>query len=204
MPLRLALLGDSLAAGVGAARPQDALGPLLAADLAAAGLPAQHRVLAVSGARSDALAGQVAAAGDWPQLAVVVVGANDLTHFVPVADAAAGLRAAVGALRGAGVQVVLVPAPDLSVLAHVPPALREQARTWSEALRRAQVAVAQEAGAFVADTSAASAAFAGDPAMFSPDRFHPSSRGYRLIAATIAPVVRSAAREVVPEPGPGS
>lgn len=193
-PLRLALLGDSLAAGVGASTRADTLGPLLVADLAAAGVPAEHRVFAVSGARSTALAGQVAAAGAWPQLAVVVVGANDLTHFVPVAEAVADLAAAFGVLRAAGAEVVLVPAPDLSVVAHVPPALRDLARAASEGLRNAQVRAAAAAGVRVADTAAASAVFARDPAMFSADRFHPSSAGYRLVAGAVAPTVRAAAR----------
>jgi lysophospholipase L1-like esterase len=196
-PLRLALLGDSLAAGVGAAGTRDTLGPLLSADLAAAGVPAEHRVFAVSGARSAALAGQVAAAGAWPQVAVVVVGANDLTHAVPVAQAASHLAAALATLRGAGAEVVLVPAPDLGLVAHVPPALREFARTASAQLRAAQVRVAGAAGARVADTTAASAVFARDRSMFSADLFHPSPAGYRLVAADVAPTVRAAARAVL-------
>ena len=193
-PLRLALLGDSLAAGVGAADARDTPGPLLTADLVAAGIPAEHRVFAVSGARSTALAGQVAAAGTWPQVAVVVVGANDLTHAVPVAQAVAELAAALTALRATGAEAVLVPAPDLSVVAHVPPALREFARTASAQLRTAQTRAAAAAGVAVADTSTAAAVFARDPSMFSPDRFHPSAAGYRVIAADVAPLVRAAAR----------
>lgn len=196
-PLRLALLGDSLAAGVGAGGTRDTLGALLEADLAAAGIQVEHRVFAVSGARSTALAGQVAAAGTWPQLAVVVVGANDLTHAVPVGQAVADLAAALASLRGAGAEVVLVPAPDLSVVAHVPPELREFARTASAGLRTAQTRAAVAAGVRVADTSAASAVFARDPSMFAPDRFHPSPAGYRRIAADVAPLVRAAARAVL-------
>ncbi|MGI4894146.1 MAG: SGNH/GDSL hydrolase family protein [Janthinobacterium lividum] len=195
MPLPLALFGDSLAAGVGATTVADTLGPLLAAELAAAGVRAQHKVFAVSGALSSALAGQVERAGSWPRLAVVVVGTNDLMHLVPVARAAQDLAVAVRTLRATGVQVVLVPTPDLSIVAHVPPALRELARAASEGLRSAQLRVALEAGAFVADTADASAVFADDPSMFSSDLFHPSSRGYRLIAATIFPVVLAAAAE---------
>jgi lysophospholipase L1-like esterase len=192
--LRLALFGDSLAAGVGAATRADTLGPLLSAGLERAGTAVEHRVFAVSGARSTALVGQVAVAGSWPQLAVVVVGANDLTHFVPVAEAVADLTAALDALRAAGTEVVLVPAPDLSIVAHVPPALRDYARTASDDLRTAQVRAAEAVGVRVADTSTASAVFAGDPSMFSADLFHPSSAGYRVVADAVAPVVQAAAR----------
>jgi lysophospholipase L1-like esterase len=37
-------------------------------------------------------------------------------------------------------------------------------------------------------------AFAADPAMFSADRFHPSSAGYARIAEVLAPHVLDAAR----------
>src|SRR5918911_2937146 len=84
MTLRLAILGDSIAYGVGAAQPADAIGPRLVRDLAAAGLPAQSRTFAVPGARSSDLAGQARAARPWrPDVAVILVGANDLTHLIP-------------------------------------------------------------------------------------------------------------------------
>ena len=37
-------------------------------------------------------------------------------------------------------------------------------------------------------------AFAGDPAMFSADRFHPSSAGYAAIASALTPAVLAVAR----------
>ncbi|MFD0483018.1 SGNH/GDSL hydrolase family protein [Kineococcus sp. GCM10028916] len=199
-PVRLALFGDSLAAGVGATSRPDTLGPLLSADLASTGVEVEHRVYASSGARSVALAGQVATAGGWPRLAVVVVGANDLTHFVPVPEAVAHLAAALGALRRDGVEVVLVPAPDLGVVTLVPPDLRGYARDAGLALRTAQRRAAEAAGVHVVDTSAASELFAADPSMFSADRFHPSSAGYRVIAAAVAPVLRAAARALLQTP----
>ena len=57
--LRLALIGDSLAYGSGAAGPRDALGPRLAAALTDAGYDVELSVLAVPGAVSRDLAGQV-------------------------------------------------------------------------------------------------------------------------------------------------
>src|SRR5436305_11905314 len=98
-PLRLAVLGDSITYGTGASRAADTLGPRLVAALEAAGVPAEHRVLAVPGAVSAGLAAQVERAVAWrPQLVVVVIGANDLTHFVTPVSAAGALAAAVRAL----------------------------------------------------------------------------------------------------------
>ena len=196
-PLRLALLGDSLAHGTGAARPSEALAPRLAAALSAAGVVAVDRVFAVPGARSADLADQVARAASWrPDLAVVVIGANDLVQQVSVASAAEQLGRAVAALRARGADVLVVVAPDLSVLAAVPATGRGFVRAASTLLREAQVDAVVTAGGRVVDLAPQlSSAFAADPALFSADRFHPSSAGYALIADALGPVVEEAARE---------
>ncbi len=198
--LRLAVLGDSIAYGTGAARAADTLGPRLVAALEAADVPAEYRVFAVPGAVSADLVAQVERARAWrPQLVVVVIGANDLTRFVPAERAASALGAAVRALRAAGAQVVLAPAPDLSIVPHVPPFLREIVRAGSAVLRAAQVRVVRAEGGLLADADGAtSAAFAADPGLFSVDRFHPSSAGYAVIARALAPVVADAARRILP------
>jgi lysophospholipase L1-like esterase len=195
MTLRLAVLGDSIAYGVGAAQPADAVGPRLTRDLAAAGLHAHARTFAVPGARSADLARQAQAARLWqPDVAVIVIGANDLTHLVPPDRAAAQLGEAVRQLRAADVEVVVAPAPDLSVIPHVPPAMRALVQAGSTLLRRAQARETLAAGGRIADPEGStSAAFAADPALFSRDRFHPSSAGYAMIAKALAPAVRAAA-----------
>ena len=195
MSLKLAVLGDSIAFGQGAARTEDTIGARLTAALDAAGTPTELRVCAVPRARSDALAEQVRQAADWDaQVALIIIGANDLTHFVPPQQAAGLLGDAVRVLRSAGTQVVVSPAPDLSVVPWVPPQLRDLVKNASAALRRAQTEAAFGAGARVADLGRAMAAvFAGDVGMFSDDRFHPSSAGYALIAAALLPAVSAAA-----------
>ncbi|WP_092863255.1 SGNH/GDSL hydrolase family protein [Quadrisphaera sp. DSM 44207] len=195
MTLRLVLLGDSIASGTGAARAADALAPRLAAALCATGTPTESACVAVPGARSADLAVQVERAAPWrPDVAVVVVGANDLTRQVPPAQAAADLGRAVRGLRALGAQVVVVPAPDLSVLAHVPPAARGLVRAASALLRGAQARAVLAEGGRVADLGGrTTAAFASDPSLFSADRFHPSSAGYAVIAEALLPAVRAAA-----------
>ena len=203
MKIQFAVLGDSIAYGQGATRAQDTVGPRLVADLASAGIAAELRVFAVPRSCSDALAGQVRQAIAWgTKLALIVIGANDLTHFVPTAQAAGQLGDAVRTLRAAGTQVVVMPAPDLSVVPWVPPQLQAMVKNGSELLRRAQVLAAQGQGARVADVDGgAAAAFASDTNMFSADRFHPSSAGYALIAEALAPAVRAAAQAAVAQLG---
>jgi lysophospholipase L1-like esterase len=195
--LRLAVLGDSIAFGIGASRASETLASRLVAALATAGVPAESRVFAVPGAVSADLAPQVERARAWrPDVAVVVVGANDLTRLVPPDRAAAALGSAVRELTSAGASVVVAPAPDLSVVPHVPPAFRAIVRLGSQALRRAQVRAAGRQGALVADAEGTtSAAFVRDPSLFSADRFHPSGAGYGVIAAALGPAVVQAARQ---------
>ncbi len=195
MTLTFAVLGDSIAYGQGASRPADTVGARLAADLATSGTPTDVHVFAVPGADSRGLAGQVRrATACEPDLALIIIGANDLTHFVPAPQAAALLGDAVRALRAAGAEVVVAPAPDLSVVPWVPEHVRMVVRAGCQMLQQAQIQAARAAGARVADVGGSSSAgFAADPALFSPDRFHPSSAGYALIAGALAPTVRAAA-----------
>jgi len=196
LPLRLAVLGDSIGYGQGARQPDERLGPRLAVALTDAGIDVDLHVLAVPRSTSADLAAQVARAEQLrADLAVVVIGANDLARFVPPADAARALESAVAGLQSAGADVVVVPAPDMSVVPFVPPALRPLVRSACSALQRQQQRVARAAGAAFADIGpAVGAAFAADPQLFSADRFHPSSAGYARIVAALAPTVVAAAR----------
>ncbi|MGY1605766.1 MULTISPECIES: GDSL-type esterase/lipase family protein [unclassified Geodermatophilus] len=196
-PLRLVVLGDSIGFGTGAARVEDGLGPRLARALRDEGIATDLTVLAVPGAVSRDLAAQVRRAAPLgADLAVVVIGANDLARFVPVDAATAALGAAVADLRAAGTDVVVVPAPDMSSVPFVPPAFRPAVQAACAVLQQRQAAVARAHGAVVAPVAAeVGRAFTADPAMFSADRFHPSSAGYARIAAALAPALLAAARD---------
>ncbi|MEV4349686.1 SGNH/GDSL hydrolase family protein [Actinoplanes sp. NPDC049596] len=195
MTLRFAVLGDSIAYGQGASAPADTVAARLSADLSAHGVPNEPRVLAVPGAQSRDLPAQAERARAWPpDVALIIIGANDLTRFVPPPQAVAHLTTAVRALRSVGAEVVVAPAPDLSVVPWVPPEMRALVRAGSRVLHDAQTEAVRAEGGHVADIGMTSAAgFAADPSLFSADRFHPSSAGYAVIAAALAPAVRTAA-----------
>jgi lysophospholipase L1-like esterase len=142
----------------------------------------------------------VASAVAWaPELVVIVIGANDLTHLEATDTAVLALAGAVRDLRSAGAQVVVAPAPDLSAVPHVPVLLRDVVRAVGDEFRSRQVAAVLAEGAWVADEDQrASRAFAVDPSLFAADRFHPSGAGYAVIADSLMPAVLRAARRIEP------
>ncbi|GAA2146663.1 SGNH/GDSL hydrolase family protein [Kitasatospora kazusensis] len=189
-PILLAFLGDSTAAGLGVARGQETPGALLAAGLAAV---AERRVrllnVAKSGARSADLARQVElAVAQRPDLAVVMIGANDVTRHTPAAQSVRQLGEAVRALRAAGCEVVVGTCPDLGTIKPVRPPLRWVARRLSRQLAAAQtIAVVGNGGRTVSLGSLLGPEFAARPEMFASDRYHPSAQGYATAAMALLP-----------------
>ncbi|WP_284749012.1 SGNH/GDSL hydrolase family protein [Amycolatopsis sp. RTGN1] len=196
--LRFSVLGDSLAAGVGAARPEDTLGQRLARRLRAAGHAVDLHGFGVPRARSDDLERQVGVAlRTGVDLALIVIGTNDLARFVPPAIAAGQLHEAVARLVGAGSRALVVPAPDLGIVSWVPAQYRQLVTAASGQYARAQAdAVIRAGGAVAAPGPELGARFAADPALFSADRFHPSSAGYGVIADALAPHVLAVAADL--------
>ncbi|HEX2361091.1 MAG TPA: SGNH/GDSL hydrolase family protein [Jiangellaceae bacterium] len=211
-PISVVVLGDSSAAGVGVQTPQETPGAMLAAGLAAiAERPVQLTVVARIGAQTSHLAGQIReAAHARADLAVVMVGANDVTHRVRPTISVRLLDEAVRQLRSAGAAVVVGTCPDLGTVEPIPHPLRWIARRASRRLAAAQTVVAVEAGArTVSVGSILGPEFAAAPSqMFSPDGFHPSSAGYAAAAAAMLPAAASAlhlsrAEDERPEPARG-
>ncbi|RSN70685.1 MULTISPECIES: SGNH/GDSL hydrolase family protein [Actinomadura] len=195
-PLSLVVLGDSTAAGLGVHTPAETPAAVLAGGLAElAGRPVRLTNVARPGARSAALAGQVERALEVrPDLAVVMVGANDVTSRVPAAESVRHLAEAVARLREAGAQVVAGTCPDLGSVKPLMQPLRWIARRASRQLAAAQtIAVVERGGRSVSIGDLLGREFAADPhAMFSADRYHPSARGYAAAAAALLPSLASA------------
>lgn len=198
--LRLVLLGDSAALGVGVDWLADTVGGQLARLLAeGGGAGARHVLLSsvgVSGSRSTDLATQVARAllGDRPDVAVVLIGANDATGLRSPVDAAAHLGAAVRRLREAGVQVVVGTCPDLGAARSIAVPLRQVTGWLGRRIARAQRDAVAEAGGAVVDLAGETGAvFRADAGTLCYDGFHPSADGYRVWAHALFPAVEEAA-----------
>jgi lysophospholipase L1-like esterase len=194
--VRLTVIGDSSAAGYGADVPRNTPGALIAAGLAEQlRRPVDLHCFAVVGAESRALEPQVERALEVdPQVAVILVGGNDVTHRRPVSEAIHHLVDAVRQLRTAGAEVVVGTCPDLGTIQPIQPPLRWMARRWSRQMAAAQtIAVVEAGGRTVSLGDLLGPAFTAEPdRMFSWDRFHPSGDGYAVAAAAMLPTVVAA------------
>lgn len=217
-PLDLLLLGDSIAAGLGADGPKGTFGAQLARRLAKrARRSVRLHTAAVVGAESSMLRAQLAglSAGYRPDVAVIVVGGNDVTHRVKVGESCRHLAEAVSTLREQGVPVVVGTCPDLGALTVLQQPLRTLAGVASRQLAAAQRDVAIEHGALAVSLSQVVGPFfvTRPHEMFAVDRFHPSTAGYKRMAKAVLPsvlVALSLAEKLphghhgpVEEPGPG-
>ena len=202
-PVELLMLGDSTAAGLGADHRYQTIGAILATGLAAImGRPVELINEAVIGAESSDLPAQLSRAlarMNQPDVAVILIGGNDVTHRIDRRTAVKHLERTVRYLRTLGVPVVVATCPDLGTVEPIPFPLSELVRRWSRELAAAQTVAVVEAGArTVSMGDLLGPEFEASPAvMFSKDRFHPSAAGYARVASALLPSV-AAALEVWP------
>ncbi|MFJ8233097.1 SGNH/GDSL hydrolase family protein [Streptomyces sp. NPDC094448] len=205
-PLFLGLLGDSTAAGQGVRRAGQTPAALLASGLAAvAEQPVDVVNVALPGARSDDLDRQVTLllsdTSRLPDVCVIMIGANDVTHRMPPTESVRHLAAAVRRLRTAGAEVVVGTCPDLGTIEPVYQPLRWLARRVSRQLAAAQTIVTvEQGGRTVSLGDLLGPEFAANPReMFSIDNYHPSAEGYATAAMAMLPTL-CAALGLWPEP----
>ena len=161
--------------------------------------------VAVTGAESSHLDAQIdrlLAQAPRPDAALIMVGANDVTHRVRPAVSVRHLGLAVARLREVGCEVVVATCPDLGTIEPVAQPLRLIARRWSRDLAAAQtVATVEAGGRTVSLGDLLGPEFRRAPGeMFSADRFHPSAVGYAAAAAAVLPSI-CAALELWPDGG---
>jgi lysophospholipase L1-like esterase len=197
-PMELLMIGDSSAAGLGADVGVQTIGAILATGVSAfGGRRVRLTNLAVVGAVSGDLDLQVANALDTvsrPDVAVILIGTNDITHRIDKSIAVRHLESAIRRLRDVGAEVVVGTCPDLGAVQPIAQPLRALARRWSRDLAAAQtVAVVEAGGRTVSLGDILGPEFEQRPhELFSHDRFHPSAAGYARAASVLLPTLCSA------------
>ncbi|MGH3743504.1 MAG: GDSL-type esterase/lipase family protein [Mycobacteriales bacterium] len=190
--VRLVVLGDSTAAGLGATAAHTTVGGQLAARLASEGHHVVLQGFGVSGSRAGDLGPQVSRALlSAPDAAVLLIGANDASHLSTGARMLTPLADAVRRLRAADVPVVLGTCPDLlGPRAFLRP-LRDLHAAVGRRVAARQTEVATASGAVAVDLARLTGpAFRADPTTLAEDLFHPSDRGYALWADALLPALR--------------
>jgi lysophospholipase L1-like esterase len=198
-PIHCLILGDSAAVGYGLetadATPPALIGIGLAHVL---DTPVDVHSEARVGAQTADLREQINRGLTYhPDIALIVIGTNDVTHQVPSYVSSRLLGASVRRLVAAGCEVVVGTCPDLGTVRPLPQPLRWVARRRSRALaRRQMMAVVAAGGRAVSLGDLLGPVFAErSEVMFGADRFHPSATGYANMVSVLVPSMAAAIRE---------
>lgn len=191
--IRCLVIGDSAAVGYGMTTSDTTPTGLLGMGLAHM-LDAQVEMQchAKVGAQSSDLKAQIERAkGFKPDVAVIVVGTNDVTHRVPPRTSVRLLAEVVTQLAADGCEVVVGTCPDLGTVRPILQPLREVARRWSRHLARQQTIAVVAAGGRAVSLGDLLAGLSKEhhAAMFGDDRFHPSVAGYANMVSVLMPAV---------------
>jgi lysophospholipase L1-like esterase len=198
-PVRCLILGDSAAVGYGMTHPDQTPPALIGISLShLLDAPVHVHSEAVVGARSEHLREQVNRGLTFkPDVAVIIIGTNDITHRVPRQASARRLGAAVRRLVDADCDVIVGTVPDLGTVRPIPQPLRFIARRQGRNLARAQmIAVVSAGGRAVSLGDLLGPVFSAKAdIMFGTDRFHPSATGYANMVSFLVPSIAAAIRE---------
>jgi lysophospholipase L1-like esterase len=193
------VIGDSAAVGYGMVTSDTTPTGLIGLGVAhVLDAPVEMRCRAVVGAQTADLMDQIDLAGDFqPDVAVIVIGTNDVTHQVLPRTSARQLAEVVTRLSETGCEVVVGTCPDLGTVRPIRQPLRLVARLLSRQLAKEQtVAVVNAGGRAVSLGSLLGKVFTEKrDIMFGTDHFHPSATGYANMVSVLIPAVTASLRE---------
>lgn len=190
LPLRVLLLGDSAAAGVGVGRQEEALAGQLAAQLSSE-YQVAWQLLAESGLKCQQLLSKLDDLTVQPYDCVVLsIGVNDVTAGTKDQQWLAQLKQLQERLRrDFNVQHIFISAiPPMQYFTALPTPLSGYLGRRAQRLNRltAQLAERGDGLYFM------SIELGVDPQMLAADGFHPSGQAYRLWAEQIAARIKTA------------
>ena len=183
-PLNYVILGDSTAVGQGGDY-QKGIAVQTAAHIASKGRSVTYQNFAVSGARvSDVLTKQLSGAVELkPDVVLISVGANDLTHFTSLGSIKKDMQSIISELRQVNPDCVIVitGTPQMGTVLRFP-----QPAKYFAKIRTAQMnsmfgqLATQNNLVFARIADKTGATFGRNPNLFAPDKFHPNNDGYAV------------------------
>jgi lysophospholipase L1-like esterase len=139
----------------------------------------------VSGARAKGVADKQLpkVTGYKPDIALVAVGANDVTHLTNVGDVEAAMRIIIDGLIAANcnIRIVLTGSPGMGSIPRIPQPLRHFVGVRTKQMNVMFDRLTKEYGLTRAPIAEQTGPiFAKDSTLFAEDKFHPNDRGYAL------------------------
>jgi len=192
--LNLVILGDSTVAGVGSPTSAESLAVLIAERVADQLDRSVHVLgLGMSGARTATVREKQAPLlrEHNPDIVLIVVGSNDVTHLTSPWLLDNQTKALVEAVhKVADAPVVVGGIPQFRTVPALAQPLRWVVGRYASVLREVQRQAVAKTGATYVDIAAeASPRFLGKPESMSSDGYHPSPLGYSFWADALAPAI---------------
>ena len=198
--LRLLVVGESTAVGVGATRPGAALAPRLAELLARQeGRAVRWQVVGENGIRAAALAAKLARHRELlaADFAVVLLGANDTSGLTGLRRWRRDLGAVLDLLRGRCGRILVAPVPPFHLFRLLPYPLRWLLGHRGLALCATRRALAEPGRVIVMQGD-----FPTEPRYLAEDGYHPSDLAYEVWASQISEVIENSNLEAIVEVTP--
>jgi lysophospholipase L1-like esterase len=189
--LTYVVIGDSTTIGQGAKYPESY------AYQSAEHLAKDHQVsfinFGISGATAqDVVTKQLAkASAEKPDIVLLGVAANDVTHFTSGKSVNTSVRATIDGLRKANcdVKIVVTGSPAMGAVSRFPFGARQLAGYRTKQLNKVFAKIVTDKQVTMAPVAVRTGPiFASDPTLFAQDNFHPNARGY----AVWTPVINEA------------
>lgn len=195
-PVRITVLGDSLAFGTGASEPTGGFAFRIYEQIARTRPGSEITSVAIGGTTvADVERLEVARLrGTKPDLVLLCVGGNDVVRRTDPARFAASYAAVVAQITRTvpHARLVIFGVPDVSVSPLFADFDASLVGELSRRDDRAVRAIARHAGASFVDLFALSRQARASSGFFSSDQFHPSDAGHERIARLALPTIRRA------------
>ena len=181
--LRYTVLGDSTAVGQGA-NYADGIAVRSTVHLAQKSHAVRMNNYGVSGARmNDVLTRQIPQITERPDIVLISIGANDITHFSSVSAVRNDMSGAIQQLRrkNSSVVIIITGVPAMGSVSRFPQPLRYLAGLQTTRMNKmfTELSVQQQVTlAPIAEKTGAT--FAHNHQLFAQDNFHPNKAGYSL------------------------
>lgn len=118
-----------------------------------------------------------------PDIVLLAVGANDVTHWTGFDDAIADLQATIDALKQAkpGVQIVFTRSAAVDAVSRFPIGAKQLIRWRVDGFNEAMEPLIKQNNLILAPVAEQTRQiFLDDPSLLAPDNFHPNDRGYAV------------------------